>query len=195
MIYSTLYSIGHGVKSVEEFVGELRSFGIQFLIDVRTKPYSKWAPQFNQGSIEVLLKQAGIKYAYMGDSIGGRPLNDACYDSEGYFDYKKMAQEPIFQHGLQRLVNANANRYLVAVMCSESDPSECHRSKLIGRELYFKYSISMKHIIAPNQFRTQEDIMQSLDAGLGNWPEGNLLCENPAPPYFKSRKAYRQAIG
>lgn len=53
----------------------------------------------------------------------------------------------------------------------------------------------MKHIIAPNQFRTQEDIMQSLDAGLGNWPEGNLLCENPAPPYFKSRKAYRQAIG
>ncbi|MBP5423843.1 MAG: DUF488 family protein, partial [Paludibacteraceae bacterium] len=45
---STLYSIGHGNKTIEEFEEELRSFGIQYLIDVRTTPYSKWNPSFNQ---------------------------------------------------------------------------------------------------------------------------------------------------
>ena len=40
---STLYSIGHGNKTIEEFEEELRSFGILYLIDVRTKPYSKVA--------------------------------------------------------------------------------------------------------------------------------------------------------
>ena len=45
---STLYSIGHGNKTIEEFEEELRSFGIQYLIDVRTKPYSEWNPSFNQ---------------------------------------------------------------------------------------------------------------------------------------------------
>jgi hypothetical protein len=191
MTPSTLYSIGHGIKSMEEFVDELLSFGIQFLIDVRSSPFSKWAPQFNQGTIENWLKHVGIKYAYMGDTIGGRPLNDNCYDSEGYFDYKIMAMEPIFQQGLKRLVNANNQHYLVAIMCSESDPSECHRSKLIGRELYFNYDIEMQHIIAPKRCQSQSAIMQALDAGIGNWPDGDLWT--PAePPYFKSRKAYKK---
>ena len=82
---NTLYSIGHGHKTVEEFIDELQSFSIQFLVDVRTSPYSKWAPHFNRGIIEHWLSQAGIKYGYMGDIIGGKPQNDSCYDDEGYF--------------------------------------------------------------------------------------------------------------
>jgi uncharacterized protein (DUF488 family) len=191
MTPSTLYSIGHGTKTMEEFVEELLSFDIQFLIDVRSSPFSKWAPHFNKGTIEGWLKKAGITYAYMGDTIGGRPLNDMCYDSEGYFDYKKMAMEPVFQQGLNRLVNANSQHYIVAIMCSESDPSECHRSKLIGRELYFNHDIEMQHIIAPNKCQSQKTIMQNLDANIGDWPDGNLWGP-AAPPYFKSRKAYKK---
>ena len=88
---SSIYSIGHGQKSTDEFISELRSFDIQYLIDVRSSPFSKWAPQYNRGTIEDFLKQNGIIYLYMGDVIGGRPQNDSCFDSDGYFDYKKMA--------------------------------------------------------------------------------------------------------
>lgn len=187
---SYLYSIGHGQKTFEELVEELLSFNIGYLIDVRSSPFSKWAPQFNRGTIENLLNGFPIRYVYMGDQIGGRPLNDDCYDEEGFFDYHKMALVPQFIKGLQRLINANSKHLRVAVMCSESNPAECHRSKLIGRELYFGSGISMSHIIASNKIRSQVEIMTELDRGKGNWPEGNLF-DQPKPPYFKSRKSYR----
>ena len=158
-VNSTIYSIGHGHKTVDDFLSELKSFDIQYLIDVRSSPYSKWAEQFNQGLIEGMLQEKGVRYVYMGDSIGGRPQSESCYDDEGYFDYRKMAMMPSFRVGLGRLVSANAKGCRVAVMCSESDPAECHRSKLIGRELYFTHQISMKHIIGVERIISQEDIL------------------------------------
>lgn len=193
MNVSYLYSIGHGQKSFEQLLTELLSFDIQYLIDVRSMPYSKWASHFNRGIVERNLRGTGITYAYMGDTIGGRPLNDACYDNEGYFDYSKMALTPQFSSGIHRLMDANSQRLRVAVMCSESNPAECHRSKLIGRELYFESDIAMSHIIAPGRIRTQVDIMTELDRGVGNWPDGDLFVI-PQPPYFKSRKAYQKEI-
>ncbi len=187
---STLYSIGHGQKTPEEFISELQFFRIQYLIDVRTSPFSKWASHFNQGIIEHLLNSYNIKYVYMGDKIGGRPLNDECYDDEGFFDYEKMAQTQEFKEGLLRLVKANANGNFVAIMCSESDPTQCHRSKLIGRELYFNHNIDMQHIISSNRAKSETQILIELTKG--DWrPEGNIfgICE---PPYFKSRKAYKK---
>lgn len=186
---SSLYSIGHGQKTQEEFISELKSFDIDFLVDVRTSPYSKWAPQFNKGIIECWLQQESIRYIYMGNSIGGRPSNEMCCDEDGYFDYHRMSDEPSFRAGLNRLVDANSKNCRVAVMCSESDPSVCHRSKLIGRELYFAHHISMNHIVAVNKAINQVEIMKSLTKGLWE-PEGNLfgICE---PPYFKSCKSYK----
>lgn len=186
-----LYSIGHGHKSFEELIQELLSFDISFLIDVRSNPFSKWASHFNRGVIENQLKGFPIKYAYWGDIIGGKPLDESCYDNDGFFDYHKMALMPQFITGLRRLIAAHEQHLKVAVMCSESNPSECHRSKLIGRELYFDADISMAHIIAPNKIRTQVEIMTELDQGKGNWPNGDIFNPFPDPPYFKSRKPYK----
>ena len=184
---TTLYSIGHGTKDLEEFLLELQSFNIQYLIDVRSSPFSKWAPQYNQIPLSNSLQSKGIRYYYMGDIIGGRPKDDACYDDEGYYSYKKMAEVPSFKEGLVRLVNANQKQIRVAIMCSESNPAECHRSKLIGRELYDKFQIDMKHIIAPNNTILENEVISELS----NWePAGNLLFSIPLP-YFRSRKSYR----
>ncbi|MDE6823916.1 MAG: DUF488 domain-containing protein [Duncaniella sp.] len=188
---SFLYSIGHGQKSFEELIQELLSFNINYLVDVRSNPFSKWATQFNRGIIENLLKPTSIRYAYMGDVIGGRPIDDSCYDEEGFFDYHKMALMPRFVQGLHRLIDANSKHLTVAVMCSESNPAECHRSKLIGRELFFGAEIAMTHIIAPGKSRSQIEIMTELDRGKGNWPDGDLFG-SPIPPYFKSRKSYKK---
>lgn len=167
------------------------SFNINFLVDVRSNPFSKWAPQFNRGIVENLFRSTSIRYTYMGDVIGGRPTDDSCYDEDGFFDYHKMALMPQFIGGIKRLIDANTKHLTVAVMCSESNPAECHRSKLIGRELYFGADIVMTHIIAPGKSRSQEEIMTELDRGKGNWPNGDLF-DLPAPPYFKSRKAYKK---
>ena len=167
----------------------MHSFSIQFLIDVRSSPFSKWAPHFNRGVIEHIFENSNIRYLYWGDSIGGRPVNDDCYDEKGFFDYKKMAEVPEFKKGLQRLIDANAGGYKVAIMCSESDPSQCHRSKLIGRELLSEHSIEMNHIIAPNKIKSEEDIITELTNG--GWDPHSLFFDNDKIPYFKSRKAYK----
>lgn len=189
---TTLYSIGHGRKTFEELVKELNSFGISFLIDVRTVPYSKWNPQFNQEDFKLELKsKTNIKYDWWADResdtyIGGRPLDDSCFDDDGYFDYNKMAQYPSFQKGLERLVMAQDNGFKVALMCSESDPSECHRSKLIGRELFVQYNINMLHIIDSHKIISEKDVVSKLTKGA--WPD----MFNLPMPTFKSRKQYKK---
>jgi uncharacterized protein (DUF488 family) len=189
-IQTTLYSIGHGQKTLEEFYEELTSFNIQYVIDVRSSPYSKWAPQYNQREIAQYLRNNNIVYAYMGNIIGGRPINDLCYDSEGHFDYEKMAQESSFKKGLNRLVNANEKQFNVAVMCSESDPALCHRSKLIGRELYENYHINMKHIVSAGKFVDEIHVIMELTKG--QWTPSNQNLFPYPMPYFKSKKIYKE---
>lgn len=195
---SSLYSIGHGRKTQEQFLAELKLFDIHYLIDVRTSPYSKWSSHFDHGVIEGWLAQGGIKYAYWGDTIGGRPANDQCCDSEGYFDYQKMAEEPEFRKGLDRLVKAASQGYRVAIMCSESDPTQCHRSKLIGRELYFSHDISVNHIYTDKKetkdrgktlIKSQASVMEEL-TNKGWSPEMSLFGTGE-PPYFRSCKRYK----
>lgn len=161
----TLYSIGHGNKEIEQFIEELRSFGIRYLADVRSKPYSKWNAEFNQAPLRAHLSEAGIVYVYMGDVIGGRPEDPSCY-TNGHIDYSKMAKKESFVKGLERLITANDKQIKLAVMCSESEPSMCHRSKLIGQEL-LKRGISMIHIVGIGKSKSQERIITELNGGYG----------------------------
>ncbi len=191
MATSDIYSIGHGHKTIEEFIEELKSFNIEYVIDVRSTPFSKWAGHFNKGVLENTLKMYNIRYVYMGDVIGGRPLNDFCFDENGFFDYKKMAEQPSFIEGLSRLVTARTKGCVVSVMCSEAEPFQCHRSKLIGRELYFKYNINMKHILAPKKIITEVEVLKEISK---SWtPDPNLFGE-VFKPYFKSSKIYKKEM-
>ena len=131
---STLYSIGHGNKTMDAFLEELKFFEISYLIDIRSKPYSRYNPQFNKEQLQISLKNNHIVYAYMGDVLGGLPEDASCY-TNGHVDYDKLKEKDFFKAGLQRLINAASKKIKVAIMCSESNPAECHRTKLIGEEL------------------------------------------------------------
>ena len=52
---SYLFSIGHGNKSIAEFIAELTQFDIQYLIDIRSKPYSKFYPWFNHYELSIVI--------------------------------------------------------------------------------------------------------------------------------------------
>ena len=58
-----LFSIGHGNKDVSELIEQLHHFNIEYLIDVRSVPYSKFHPQFNKEQLMHSINQIGnIKY-------------------------------------------------------------------------------------------------------------------------------------
>ena len=140
----TLYTIGHSNQPTSEFLGLLQRHAIQALVDVRSAPYSRFAPQFNRKALEAAVREAGMTYHYAGDSLGGRPTDPGCYKSgrlpEGKADYAQAVDyaavmtKPFFLAGIERLVEiAQASR--TAIVCSEGDPGRCHRHFLIGQFL------------------------------------------------------------
>lgn len=180
---STIYSIGHGNKKIEEFIKELKSFEVQFLLDIRSKPFSKWNPQFNQNELKFKLEENGIKYVFVGDTLGGLPEDRSCYDNNRKVVYDLIKEKDFFKEGLERLTTANEKNIKLAIMCSESKPEECHRSKLIGQEL-LKKKISLKHIVSDKIVKTQEMVMAELTKGKGTVDLfGNEID-------FTSRKSY-----
>jgi uncharacterized protein (DUF488 family) len=183
MTETTLYSIGHGNKKIEDFIQELKSFEIQFLLDIRSKPFSKWNPQFNQNELKFKLEENGITYVFVGDTLGGLPEDRSCYDYNGKVVYDLIKEKAFFKNGLERLTIAVEKQIKLAIMCSESKPEECHRSKLIGQEL-LKKKISLKHIVSDKLFKSQELVMAELTKGKGTVDLfGNEID-------FTSRKTY-----
>ena len=185
---STLYSIGHGNKSIETLIEELKHFDINYLIDIRSKPYSKYNPQFNRNDIKFSLEKTNIIYTYMGDVLGGLPDDNSCY-TNGHVDYNKLKEKEFFKNGLKRLITANNKKIKVAIMCSESNPAECHRTKLIGEELK-KKNIILNHITRSKQ--TKKIILKDqITVMLEVAPNGtvNLFGEELT---FGSRKKYKE---
>lgn len=163
---TTIYSIGHGNKKIEDFIAELKSFNIEYLLDIRSKPFSKWNPQFNQAALEEELKLHGIKYVFVGETLGGLPNDRSCYDFDGKVVYDLIKEKDFFKEGLNRLTTAHEKKIQLVIMCSESKPEECHRSKLIGTEL-LKKGISIIHIVSKRRIKSQETILNELTKGKG----------------------------
>jgi uncharacterized protein (DUF488 family) len=163
-----MYSIGHGNRRAADFLTLLHQYDIEFLIDVRSKPYSKFHPQFNQRELKTFLEGNGITYVFMGDSIGGRPSDLTCYDTSGKVDYEILKTKFFFREGIERLKNAYYKNLKVALMCSESNPCECHRSKLIGKVLDTA-KISLKHIDEKGSIKSQVAVIDRMNRGFAEF--------------------------
>ena len=160
-----VYTIGHGTRKSEELLAALQEYGIKYLLDVRSMPFSKFNPQFNRDSLSLFLEQHSIKYVFMGDSLGGRPSDRTCYDIEGKVNYEMVKTKDFFRQGIERVKTAYDKNIPIALMCSESKPQDCHRSKLIGRVLSSD-NILIKHIDEKGKIRTQTDVINELNKGL-----------------------------
>ena len=152
-----IYTIGYGNRSIEEFVGLLQQYDIKFLVDTRSQPYSRYNPDFSKDALERRLKQASIRYIFMGDTLGGRPRDDASYQEDGRVDYEKVAEKEFYQKGISYLHTAWNKQLRIVLMCSEAKPQACHRSKLIGKTLG-KQNINVAHIDETGAVKTQEEV-------------------------------------
>lgn len=167
-----IYSIGHGNREFADFVKHLNTYKIEYLIDVRSSPYSKMFPIYNKESLSKQLHELGITYLFMGDTLGGLPKDPSCYihyrdkknEEVRKVDYNKIEKSDFFQTGLERLKNADAKGFNVAVMCSELHPEQCHRSKLIGVALQ-KSGINIQHITKNGEIMDQNDINALINGG------------------------------
>jgi len=154
-----VYTIGHSNHTAEALVGLLQGCGIEAVADVRSRPYSRYNPQFDRETLKETLSKVGIGYVFLGAELGARSDVPSCYE-RGKVRYDRLAQTPGFQAGIAR-VEKGAAEMRVALLCAEKEPGECHRTILVARELARRGHM-VRHVLADGSIVTQEAVMGGL---------------------------------
>ena len=155
----TVFTIGHSTHSYEHFLSLLRTSGVTAVADVRTTPFSRHFPHFNEATLRSDLKLDGISYVFLGKELGGRPSGRSFY-CDGVADYEKMAKTETFASGIKRVIDG-AKKFRVALMCSEHDPLDCHRCLLVGRALSGE-GVKLVHILGDGSLVSHESVEEKL---------------------------------
>lgn len=151
-----LLTIGHSNQALDAFLGLLRQHGIEAVADVRTVPWSRYVPVFNAKRLHEALAEHGIDYVPLGAELGGRPAGAEFYDERGHVLYGRLAASPAFQQGIDRVLRG-ARSHRIALLCSEENPSRCHRHLLIGRVLRER-GVTLSHIRGDGRIETEAEL-------------------------------------
>ena len=155
-----MWTVGHSTQPTDGLVSLLRGPEIEVLADVRSQPYSRHNPQFRRDNLRASVEQAGLRYVFLGTELGGRPPEPEFYDAKGHARYDLVAQTERFQAGLERLLTGAAT-YRVAIMCSEEDPSRCHRRMLVTRALIGR-EVEVRHLRGDGRVVTEAELDREL---------------------------------
>ena len=150
-----IWTIGHSNHSARRFIDLLQGAGIECVADVRSTPFSRRNPHFNQKALAASLKDAGIEYWFLGDALGARPKDTHCWEN-GKVSYARIAASAAFQEAIHALIDeSHAKR--IALMCAEKEPLDCHRTILVGRALVQR-DTELAHIHADGWIEPQAQL-------------------------------------
>jgi uncharacterized protein (DUF488 family) len=145
-----VFTLGHGVRPLEELVETVAGASVETLIDVRRFPGSRRNPQFNQGSLREALEAAGIAYRHaveLGGRRSGEPGEDrfACIRVPAFRSYAARMATPEWQEALARSLAEPAPCFL----CAETAWQRCHRRFIA--ELLTAQGHRVIHLIGPGR--------------------------------------------
>jgi uncharacterized protein (DUF488 family) len=145
-----VFTVGHGVRPLEELVETLAGANVKTLVDVRRFPGSRRNPQFNQGSLRDALEAAGIAYRHaleLGGRRSGEPGEDrfACIRVPAFRSYAARMATPEWQEALARSLAEPAPCFL----CAETAWQRCHRRFIA--ELLTAQGHRVIHLIGPGR--------------------------------------------
>lgn len=154
-----IFTVGHSNHSVEKFLSLLKQNGVSAIADVRSSPFSRHSPQFNQSSLRKTLTSEGISYVFLGEELGARSKNPECY-VEGKARYELIAATEEFATGLDRILEG-VKRHQIALMCAEQDPITCHRAILVCKHLK-DTGLNIQHILKTGDLESHDHLEQRL---------------------------------
>lgn len=155
-----LYTIGHSNTPLDSFLHVLYLYKITQVFDVRSIPRSRFVPQFNEKAFSNYLNDKGISYCNMGQFFGAR-IMDANYEHpDGYPDFARFRESPLFQEGMKQTLNTLKHDNVV-LMCTEKDPLDCHRAIMVARG-FEQIGIPVTHILHDGSSLSQEELNERL---------------------------------
>jgi uncharacterized protein (DUF488 family) len=145
-----VFTIGHGVRPVDELVETLGEAGVETLVDVRRFPGSRRNPQFNWGPLRTALERAGILYRHaveLGGRLSGEPGEEEfhCLRTAAFRSYAAWMRTAQWQDALA----TELRQPTPCFMCAETAWERCHR-RLIA-ELLVARGNEIVHLLAPGR--------------------------------------------
>lgn len=154
-----VFTVGHSTHDVQYFISLLRRHGVGAVADVRSTPFSRFVAHFNRDALSANLADSGIDYVFLGEELGARSNDRSVYHG-GRVQFTLLGQTELFKGGVRRLLRG-ASGGSVAVMCTEKDPLDCHRTLLVGRAL-ITHGANVTHILADGRLESDEEAMMRL---------------------------------
>jgi uncharacterized protein (DUF488 family) len=151
-VRQSTFTIGHGVRPLDELVETLREVEVQTLVDVRRFPGSRRNPQFNQETLREAVEAAGIAYRHAVE-LGGRRSGEhgaerfACIGSPAFRSYAARMGRPEWQAALASALTEP----VPCLMCAETVPWRCHR--FLISELLTARGHEVVHLLRPREMR------------------------------------------
>ncbi len=171
----TLFQQGNTIN-IENMFEVLKKYNINFLVDVRSVPFSKQYPQCNADNMKIAGMELGISYMNMpeiGAKANGhqdvfskasdiffeqeifpiaksyRPEKTELLGSDEIVDFSKFRHDEHFVSGLKRIEDAYDKNYTLCLMCSEKKPMDCHRYFLVSKALEQRCGdwLEVRHIV------------------------------------------------
>lgn len=137
-----IWTIGHADRDFDSIATALVDHDVQTIVDVRSQPYSKWAPDFMKAALAESAATTGLGYRWMGRTLGGKPPPDP----------GQLAA------GLDELTGLCASSHVV-LLCAEGDPSRCHRDLVLAPALAER-GFEVIHILPDGQTAPYQDRLQ-----------------------------------
>ncbi|MCL1820945.1 MAG: DUF488 domain-containing protein [Oscillospiraceae bacterium] len=156
-----LYTIGYSGFDIDAFVSVLRNKNVTVLIDVRSKPYSTYFPNYNKEILEKSLGKNGILYRNYSREFGAQQMNRAFCSPEGFLDFETFVKSDVFAEGFSKLENGMKQNYTFALMCAEKNPVDCHRAIMVSRPFH-EAGHMVIHLLPDDAAMTQDDIEENM---------------------------------
>ena len=156
-----IYTVGHSNHTADYFLELLETFAITCLIDVRSTAASAYNPQYNKEPLSNFLKNNGITYLHFAEEFGARHSDPDLLDEDGKVDFDKVRKSWTFKNGVERLWTGVDKGFTIALMCSESEPFDCHRFAMISQAL-MKDGFTVKHILKDKSLTGNEELEKQL---------------------------------
>jgi len=164
----SVWTIGHSNHSIERFVKLLTMHNIEEIVDTRSHPFSKHAPQFDREQISALISRSDISYVYLGQQLGGRPSEREYYEEDGRLAIDLVWESWRFKQGITRLMS-EIRKGRIALLCAEENPVRCHRRRLITPVLIGQ-SVSVWHVRGDSTVQTEAELARETDIDEAQMP-------------------------
>jgi uncharacterized protein (DUF488 family) len=166
-----IYTVGHSSQTFERFLALLNKHSITAVADVRSAPFSRHTPHFSREQLQPALEEAGVAYVFLGRELGARSQDNSCY-VDNTVSYEKLARTALFRQGIER-VEKGAEKFRISLMCSEREPTECHRTILVSKALSERGS-EVQHILGDGRIEHHNETMLRVLDILG-MPRNDML--------------------